>query len=78
MNIIIIWYFKVSGFKTYIYKPLYVYTLVTKIECETYNDIIYNSVKAYPMQRNKFYKRCTTFLHRALVGTREIKENLNN
>lgn len=50
-------------------KTTYFCTLVTKIECETYNDITYNSIKTYPMQRNKLYKRCATSLHRTLVCT---------
>ena len=59
-------------------KTTYFYILVTKIECETSNDIIYNNIKTYPIQRNKFYKRCATSLQRTLVGNTEIKENLNN
>lgn len=49
-----------------------------KIEYETCNGIIYNSIKTFPIHENKIYKKCTIPLHKTLIGImREIKENLN-
>lgn len=44
---------------------------MTKIEHETHNDIIYNSIKTCPIQVKKFYERCATPLHRTIVDITE-------
>ena len=36
---------------------IYLHTLVIKIECEGFYDIIYSNIKMCPIQKTKFYKR---------------------